>query len=194
MKKILIALYALSGCFMLLNGQVELPKYNFAGRELKKNNFTYCLNTENYDVIWTACVIHKDDIEEKRYIPSDSEFFPKSELLNTPKWKNLENQVKMWAMEYDSMYVITGVIYPSNDSSSTNQTAYYKVLLKGCQGDALGFILDLQNQNNPLKNSAVSVDKLEELTSMDFFSSLDPTLQEIIESDFDLNYWPISME
>ena len=53
----------------------------------------------------------------------------------------------------------------------------------------LGFVLPNESSNRPLKDFAVTVDAVEQLTGLDFFSELPPEKQAQLESSLTVNAW-----
>ncbi|NCB01929.1 MAG: DNA/RNA non-specific endonuclease, partial [Spirochaetia bacterium] len=72
--------------------------------------------------------------------------------------------------------------------------AYFKVILdyKEPELKAIAFILKNEGSNSPLHSFAVSVDAVEELTSIDFFPLLEDTIEETLESSFDIDLWDVN--
>lgn len=62
--------------------------------------------------------------------------------------------------------------------------AYYKVLLQKRNGiwEGIGFILSNSIQNFDYRDFIVSIDKVEELTRIDFFWQLNDTIENEVES------------
>ncbi len=62
--------------------------------------------------------------------------------------------------------------------------AYYKVLLQKRNGiwEGIGFILSNSIQNFDYRDFIVSIDKVEELTRIDFFWQLNDTVENEVES------------
>lgn len=176
---------------MLCIGQIEVPEGDFACQKMKKDLLTYCIDVDTYTTQWTAIQIKGIYIEEQTYIPSDKELFRDIPISLHSIWSQLEKQVKLWAMEFDSVYVVTGQIHIQRDSTETKQLAYYKAILKGCQGDGLGFVFAADEQPKQLKKHAVTIRQLETMTKMNFFSNLDPDLQDIFETNFSWQFWPL---
>lgn len=175
-----------------LTAQMEIPECDAACTRLQKKEFNYCLNPDTYEVLWTAVKISGSNIENKIYLPQDSEFFTNIPQAMSKTWLQIENQVKFWSMEFDSVYVVTGETFIEKDTINPPTRAYYKAVLKGCQGDAIAFLVEENNEGKPLKSYLVSVDELEEITSFNFFPSLHVSLQEIIEPEYNLVYWPLT--
>ena len=53
----------------------------------------------------------------------------------------------------------------------------------------IGFVMPNDNTIDNLQSFAVSIDSIESLTQIDFFSILPDTLENKLESSFDLNDW-----
>lgn len=191
----LTILFSLLLISVFSGAQVEVPNYTGECKLVQKNNFTYCIDAKLYEVKWAAGKYYKTDIENRTYIPPDADFFPDLAKTGSYLWANLEKQVKLWAMEYDSLYVVTGKIKSEPDSTTLDsipRIIYYKAILKGCQGDAIGFLIDPLNDKGKLEDYVVTIDKVESATDMDFFPTLNKDLQDIIESNVNLEFWPIS--
>ncbi len=121
---------------------------------------------------------------------------PQVPRFNRGVWKKLEMQVRNWAVEYDSMYVVTGPIFDSvmptiGPHRVAVPKAYYKVLLQKRKGNwvGIGFILPNSNTKVDFKDYATNIDKVEEITGIDFFWRLEDQIEKVIESNkFVTNY------
>ncbi len=182
-------------CISILSfPQVDVPEYPFECKLMQKNKFSYCIDTKDYSTHWLSGTLYATDFENHVYLPPDASFFPELAGTGSYVWANLEKQVQLWAIEYDSLYVVTGKTTIPGDSVTEPATIYYKTILKGCQGDAIGFMINPGTDKGKLSDYAVPVDLVEELTKMDFFPSLNIDLQEIIENSFKQEFWPIAFE
>ena len=117
-----------------------------------------------------------------------SNMSPQVPRFNRGVWKKLEMQVRNWAVEYDSMYVVTGPIFDSvmptiGPHRVAVPKAYYKVLLQKRKGNwvGIGFILPNSNTKVDFKDYATNIDKVEEITGLDFFWVLDDKIELKIE-------------
>ena len=125
-----------------------------------------------------------------------SNMSPQDQSFNRGIWKKLEELVRTWAVEDKSLYVVTGPILSDNlPSIGPNKVSipkfYYKVLLDYSQPDfkAIGFIIPNQGSKADLSSFAVSIDKVEQLTGLNFFHNL-PDKQEIsLESSICISCW-----
>ncbi|MFN5444875.1 MAG: DNA/RNA non-specific endonuclease [Crocinitomicaceae bacterium] len=122
-----------------------------------------------------------------------SNMSPQVPRFNRGIWKKLEIQVRNWAIQYDSLYIVTGPIF--SDSMKVIgphrvavPKAYYKVLIQKRNGKwfGIGFVLPNASLKGDIKQFATSIDKVEELTGINFFYWLDDKSELIIESVSDL--------
>lgn len=114
---------------------------------------------------------------------------PQQNGHNEGIWQNLEDKVRYFANTSDTTYVVTGCLVEdsntftvdSDDKRMTVPTAYFKAVLRYHKDDtiarwaAAGFYTehkDYGNKKSDLKAVAVSIDRLEELTGLDFFVNL----------------------
>ncbi len=121
---------------------------------------------------------------------------PQTPACNLGIWKRLENLTRKWVRKHDSVYVISGPILkktldkvgPDNVSVPKH---FYKVVLRYCPDvkQAIGFIIPNGKAKGDLSTFAVTVDKVEEMTNIDFFESMDDTLENRIEGTFDYYTW-----
>jgi endonuclease G len=117
-----------------------------------------------------------------------SNMSPQLPRFNRGVWKKLEMQVRNWAVKYDSLYVVTGPIFDSvmptiGPHRVAVPKAYYKVLLQKRKGSwqGIGFILPNSNTKVDFKEFATSIDKVEEITGIDFFWGLEDNVEFEIE-------------
>lgn len=118
-----------------------------------------------------------------------SNMSPQLPRFNRGVWKKLEMQVRNWAVEYDSLYVVTGPIFDSvmptiGPHRVAVPKAYYKVLLQKRNGNwvGIGFILPNSNTKVDFKDYATNIDKVEKITGLDFFRTIDDESEQKIES------------
>ena len=125
-----------------------------------------------------------------------SNMSPQDPSFNRGIWKKLEELVRTWAVENKSLYVVTGPILNSGLSSiGPNKVSvpnyYYKVLLDYSQPEikAIGFILSNQANKGNLAEFAVSIDRVEAMTGLNFFPNLPDTEESAIESKVCISCW-----
>jgi endonuclease G len=117
-----------------------------------------------------------------------SNMSPQVPRFNRGVWKKLEMQVRNWAIAYDSLYVVTGPIFSDlmkviGPHRVAIPKAYYKVLLQKRNGEwfGVGFILPNASLKGGITRFATSIDKVEELTGIDFFWGLEDEFELKIE-------------
>lgn len=125
---------------------------------------------------------------------------PQAHGLNAGDWKVLETKTRQWVLRYDSIYVVCGpVIQKGHEYAKIGKNKvtvpekFYKVLLRFTapgQAQAIGFIYDNgEDKDCTLESYAVTVDSVEALTGINFFSKLDKRVERKAESRFDMKYW-----
>lgn len=125
-----------------------------------------------------------------------SNISPQEHQFNSGIWNTLEQKVRYWAGKYDGVFVITGGILNGEmktigdeDVSVPNQ--FYKVLIDTNTGNAkmIAFLMPHEDSNQPLYKFVVSVDQIEELTGIDFFSELEDGIENKLESSSSYKGW-----
>ncbi len=126
---------------------------------------------------------------------------PQKAGLNRGIWRELEEQVRDWAVDNDSLYIVVGAVYVKNPKKiGKNKVAVpsilYKVVADISQKDgykAIAFVF--KNKDYPddadFMDYAISVDSLEHLTGIDFFANFQNEDVEKIETNLDKNLWKI---
>jgi len=125
-----------------------------------------------------------------------SNMSPQLPGFNRGVWKRLEELVRAWAVESDAIFVVTGPVLSSGlNFIGWNQVAvpkyYYKVILDYRKPDikAIGFILPNASSGAPLQDFAVSIDKVEQITGIDFFHLLPDNQENILELSHCTSCW-----
>lgn len=125
-----------------------------------------------------------------------SNMSPQNPSFNRGIWRKLEEQVRDWAVAFDSIVVITGPkLEPGLSTIGANEVAipnyYYKVLL--VQNDtttqAIGFWLANEKSSAELNTFAYPIDSLENWLSLDFFWTLEETLEDRVEGKVETEFW-----
>ena len=132
-----------------------------------------------------------------------SNMSPQRPELNRGIWKDLEEKVRDYALANDALYVVTGPIFNPEKQRVTigkNQVTvpekYFKVLLAtdSRSPKAIGFIIDNRSDGSKkLADYAVSVNAVESITGLDFFSELAPEDEERLENQCNFSQWERSL-
>lgn len=132
-------------------------------------------------------------MDESFYLSNMS---PQRGEFNRGIWKDLESQVRSFAITEGDFYVVTGPILPQKKtltigpSKVTVPERYYKVVWDRTSPEkAIGFILPNEGSSKRLQDFAVSVDEVERVTGLDFFNLLPQPQQEALESTITINAW-----
>ncbi|MEZ5044461.1 MAG: DNA/RNA non-specific endonuclease [Saprospiraceae bacterium] len=132
-----------------------------------------------------------------------SNMSPQSRNFNGGIWRELEELTRTWAKKFGSLYVVTGPVltYEPKGFIGENEVAipaaYFKVLLDGSKPNAkgIGFILPNEISYEPLYKFAVSIDRVEEISGLDFFPDLlTDEVEAEVEGNFNIDLWPFSKQ
>ena len=121
---------------------------------------------------------------------------PQDHQLNAGDWNEMESQCRRWAKRYGDIYIVAGPILFKGRHKTIGQNkvtvpeAFFKVVLcmKGSP-KAIGFIYRNQPGNRPKGDYVNSVDQVERLTGIDFFSSLPDAVEREVEARCQLEDW-----
>ena len=151
-----------------------------------------------YDRGHLACA---GDMRQSRERMCDSFFLsnisPMNRDFNGGVWAKLEDQVRTWSKTYGEVQVVTGPVLtvtadlPTIGANAvTVPPSFYKVIYRSNpQAKAIGFIIPNQPSTEPFKTFARSVDEVERITGLDFFSSLPDNIETVIEKNYQLSDW-----
>lgn len=125
-----------------------------------------------------------------------SNISPQDRKFNAGLWNRLEMQTRNWAKRYNTLYVFTGGVLDTGldeigDEDVAVPEYFYKVIAKENREnfEVLAFLMKGIEQNRPLKDFVVPVDRIEQLTGIDFFYQLDIAKQNSFESEVSLENW-----
>lgn len=135
-------------------------------------------------------------MEETFYMSNMS---PQLRGFNNGVWRELEEQSRDWTYQNKSVIVVSGPIISDNPKFIQKKhiaipEAFYKIVLDISMPEtkAIAFIIPHEVSTKPLSEYAVTIDKVEEETGIDFFQKYNLPTIEKIESGIDLSKWPIS--
>ncbi|WGD33725.1 DNA/RNA non-specific endonuclease [Olleya sp. YS] len=125
-----------------------------------------------------------------------SNISPQKHDFNSGVWNRLEQKTRYWASKYDGVFVISGGILKGKMKSIGTEKVsvpnqFYKVLIDNNTGKTkmIAFLMDHQDSDLPLYKFVTSVDHIESLTGIDFFSELDDDLENNLEASSDYKNW-----
>ena len=137
-------------------------------------------------------------MEESFYMSNMS---PQLREFNNGVWKELEEQVRDWAFSANELYVVTGpilskgIIAKIGNNKVSVPSLFYKILLdiEGNKEKSCAFLIPNEMCTLPLQEYAVSIDRIESLTGIDFFHEmLEDIEEEKLEKKIDLGGWKFS--
>ena len=136
----------------------------------------------------------RETMEQSFYMTNIS---PQLPACNRGVWKRIETQIRAWARQESQLYVITGPIFTGEDRFMKNTDiripdAFYKVALDMTPPmKMIAFIVPNRASKKPIRSFVVSVDEVEAITGMNFFSNLDDATENELEKRSDIGEWKI---
>jgi endonuclease G len=128
-----------------------------------------------------------------------SNICPQHPNLNRSRWKELENNVRKWAVADSAVIVICGPVVNDSPQRIGNNSVvvphgFFKVILSPHkeQPETIGFLFSNERCILPLHAYVVSVDSVETVTGLDFFSPLPDETEDLLEARVDTAYWGLS--
>lgn len=125
-----------------------------------------------------------------------SNICPQNGDLNGREWKHLEEDCREWAKSYNCIYIVCGPIFYSKKHQTIGEDkisvpdAFFKVVLRlGKSPQALGFIYPNRSCSGGKSAYVLSVDEVEKVTGMNFFSALDDKVEDNVERRSNLQLW-----
>lgn len=121
---------------------------------------------------------------------------PQIHNLNAGDWKELEELCRTWANHFGQIYICCGPIVSNNpkrigENGVAVPDAFFKVILafKNKQPQSIAFLMANKPGNKPLQTYAMSIEDMETVTGLDFFTQLPDSLEQITETDLTLKSW-----
>ena len=125
-----------------------------------------------------------------------SNMSPQAPQFNRGIWSKLEKQVRHFATKEKRIVVVTGPILPAEKTITigANKVSvpqyYYKVIYDTTPPEkTIGFVLPNKGSSADLRTFVVTVDKVEDLTGLDFFSAVPKEKQEQMERTITVENW-----
>jgi endonuclease G len=125
-----------------------------------------------------------------------SNMCPQKHSLNAGRWKTLEEKARDWAQEDSAIVIVCGPIVDKGYNTIGKARVavpqrFFKVILAPFlkKPRAIGFIMKNEKEELPLSSYVVSVDRVEKITGLDFFSALPDDVENSIESSTSTYGW-----
>ncbi len=123
---------------------------------------------------------------------------PQNHELNNGAWKKIENYVHNWAKKFGRLIVVTGPVLTKGmamtgrKSNIAVPTKFFKVVLAPDQQQAVAFVYDNAESRTGIRRHVTTVDAVEQMTGLDFFSALPDNVESTVEATSDLDKWGTS--
>ncbi|MBD5178887.1 MAG: DNA/RNA non-specific endonuclease [Bacteroidales bacterium] len=122
---------------------------------------------------------------------------PQSHALNGGAWKKLEEKCRQWACADSAIIIVCGPVLTPEPTEFIGRNrvavpnAFFKVILSPFANPprAIGFIMPNARVEGGMQAAAVSVDSVEAITGLDFFSALPDSIEAIVEQQNNFHYW-----
>lgn len=113
-----------------------------------------------------------------------SNISPQTPSLNREIWRKLEQQVRKWTLEYDSLIIITGRVTKdpiTNEDISLGRIGpnkvivpafFYKVIIDVKRKSSIAIVIPNKRHEGELLDNICSIQDLERITGVDFFYKL----------------------
>ena len=122
---------------------------------------------------------------------------PQRHNLNTVAWNDVELQCRAWAKRYGDLYIVCGPVLYDQQHKTIGRNrvvvpeAFFKVVLRKHDNyyKAIGFVYENKGASRDMSRYVRSIDDVEQLTGLDFFSALPDNIEEKIERSANLRDW-----
>lgn len=135
--------------------------------------------------------LNAESMSESFYMSNMS---PQAPSFNRGRWKQLEELVRSWVVDSIGIHVVSGPIFNDNkgtigENEVTIPGYYYKAIYSPAKEKMIGFIMPNEKLSPEVESFVTTVDSIELLTGINFFSSMDETLQDSLESVVCTDSW-----
>lgn len=122
---------------------------------------------------------------------------PQKHELNSGAWKTLEEKERLWARRDKALVIVAGPIYDPESYETIGESCvrvpsgFFKVLLAPFARPvrAIGFVYPNMRCPGNMSNYATTVDEIEKITGLDFFSELPNEIEKRVESSMSFKEW-----
>jgi len=171
------------------------------GKSAKHSDYSHSGYTRGHMAPAGDMAFSIDAMQESFFM---SNMTPQIRTFNNGVWRELEENVRDWAYDNDELYIVSGPIFydaPEYIGKGTKVAipdAFFKAILdiEGNKQKSIGFILPHEKTSDHLREFAVTIDEIENVTKMDLFADLitNDEKEEGLESVMNVNQWQINKE
>ena len=117
--------------------------------------------------------------------------------LNRGAWKDLEEEIREWAIRDSALVIICGPLFTKEPIKYIPEThvaipdAYFKVVCAPYtdQARAIAFVFPNNKASKHPREYVVTIDSVEKMTGMDFLSQLPDEIENEIEKTSNYTHW-----
>ena len=122
---------------------------------------------------------------------------PQAPGLNRGAWKDLEEEIREWAIRDSALVIICGPLFTKDPVRYIPEThvaipdAYFKVVCSPYTDEARGiaFVFPNAKASKHPREYVVTIDSVEKMTGMDFLSQLPDEIENEIEQTSNYTHW-----
>jgi endonuclease G len=125
-----------------------------------------------------------------------SNITPQKNGFNAGIWNRLEIKTRYWTKKYNQLFIITGGVLTKDLKTIGYEDVavpklFYKIILDYSEPEikAIAFLFPHQESKKSLQKFVTTIDKIEQLTNIDFFPSLPDELENKLESSSSYSNW-----
>lgn len=181
-----------------LHGDTKRTDKFWTDKEISGCPYTYDYRKSGFDRgHMSPAAEHKWSPQAMHDCFSLANICPQNHALNTGAWNRLEEIERRWANRDSAIVIIAGPIYTDSDSQTIGQSmirvpsAFFKVIIAPYLSNprGIGFIFPNMSAPGSYLNYSMTIDEVERITGIDFFSSLPDSIENAIESKVDIKEW-----
>ncbi|MGI9547638.1 MAG: DNA/RNA non-specific endonuclease [Flavobacteriaceae bacterium] len=128
-----------------------------------------------------------------------SNISPQDNDFNAGIWNELEMQVRIWTKKYGELFIATGGILEFGLPAIGEEDVavprwYYKIVSRGAKNDlkAIAFLIPHRPSEKSLERYMVTIDRVEEMTGIDFMAELPDRIEDNIEDQVEKSDWRLT--
>ena len=122
---------------------------------------------------------------------------PQAPGLNRGAWKDLEEEIREWAIRDSALVIICGPLFTKEPIKYIPEThvaipdAYFKVVCSPYteEARAIAFVFPNSKASKHPREYVVTIDSVEKMTGMDFLSQLPDEIENKIEQTSNYTHW-----
>lgn len=127
-----------------------------------------------------------------------SNICPQTAKLNSGPWNSLEMRCREWTKIEDTLIVVCGPVYYTNNPKKIGQKhqldvpdAFFKVVLSLRKGHEkmLGFVMENNEEPGKMQQTMCRVADIEAKTGIVFFPNLNPQFKALLDQKANLSQW-----